>query len=576
MLAAQQYYIENGHKMDPDHLHKVVRNYIPDHFLQAGEKALPVWEKKISDAFRISICVKERFLPLKAQEQIVTYGKISWPILFSKFFEAMKIDGPELSSNNLIIAVNWTGIYIVDNHEQILLELTFAEITYVGYRKNSHSMLHDFTIKTVEKEEYVFQCPDAEELNNLIMYLLDGLKKRTQYVIVTQEYKNPAVTSYLELKRGDLIHLLNGETGQDLMTAMWGYGECNGKQGNFPTENVYILPVLAPPPKQIQALFAKDAAADATKKTVKQSVPTIQRIKFYTLAKYAEENFRQARRYTVARGTAIQSRRSSREELWRHTSEPIQAPLLQKLQQDEQLSKEACLSFMAILKYMGDLPAVKPKHSNEHTNQIFGVALKNDGLKDEVYCQIMRQLTNNRLLQSEDCGWELLWLATGIFAPSPGLMKELNEFLKTRIHPLAKICLQRVQKTQKCGQRMFPPYTIEVEAIKHKSLQIYHKVYFPDDTDEAFEVDSLTTAKDLCEDITQRLELKTTDGFSLFVMIADKIFSIPDDYYFFDFIHELIEWMHKTNPNWNGKNIFLKYTILSTIIYSKYKIRINR
>uniref|UniRef100_A0A1A9WCE3 Uncharacterized protein n=1 Tax=Glossina brevipalpis TaxID=37001 RepID=A0A1A9WCE3_9MUSC len=45
---------------------------------------------------------------------------------------------------------------------------------------------------------------------------------------------------------------------------------------------------------------------------------------------------------------------------------------------------------------------------------------------------------------------------------------------------------------------------------------------FNDDTDEAFEVDSSTRAKDFCHNISQRLSLRTSEGFSLFVKIADK------------------------------------------------------
>lgn len=42
------------------------------------------------------------------------------------------------------------------------------------------------------------------------------------------------------------------------MTATWGYGECRGKNGDFLTENVYILPTLTPPPSDILQCFKKD------------------------------------------------------------------------------------------------------------------------------------------------------------------------------------------------------------------------------------------------------------------------------------------------------------------------------
>ncbi len=40
--------------------------------------------------------------------------------------------GPSLPKNDVIVAVNWTGVYFVDEQEQVLLDLSFPEITAVS------------------------------------------------------------------------------------------------------------------------------------------------------------------------------------------------------------------------------------------------------------------------------------------------------------------------------------------------------------------------------------------------------------------------------------------------------------
>ena len=69
---------------------------------------------------------------MRVKEDVVNYAKFKWPLLFSRFYEAYKFSGPSLPKNDVIVAVNWTGVYVVDDLEQVLLELTFPEITQVS------------------------------------------------------------------------------------------------------------------------------------------------------------------------------------------------------------------------------------------------------------------------------------------------------------------------------------------------------------------------------------------------------------------------------------------------------------
>ncbi|KAE8294893.1 Unconventional myosin-VIIa [Larimichthys crocea] len=228
-----------------------------------------------------------------------------------------------------------------------------------------------------------------------------------------------------------------------------------------------------------------------------------------------------------------------------------------------------------MMKYMGDYPSKRTRSVNELTDLIFEGALKAEPLKDEIYCQIIKQLTDNHVKYSEEKGWELLWLCTGLYPPSNVLLPHIQRFLQSkRHHPLSGDCMQRVHKALRNGSRKYPPHLVEVEAIQHKTTQIFHKVYFPDDTDEAFEVESSTKAKEFCQNISTRLLLKSPEGFSLFVKISDKVRGHelfvarpgsgdqwPEGDFFFDFVRHLTDWIKKSRPAKDGILPSLTYQV---------------
>ena len=52
---------------------------------------------------------------------------------------------------------------------------------------------------TVRSEEFTFQSPNAEDIRDLVVYFLEGLKKRSKFVIALQDYKAPGKIELLLL-----------------------------------------------------------------------------------------------------------------------------------------------------------------------------------------------------------------------------------------------------------------------------------------------------------------------------------------------------------------------------------------
>ncbi|CAF92932.1 unnamed protein product, partial [Tetraodon nigroviridis] len=551
-LASQQYYIDYGSEVLLERLLSLIPSYIPDREISTSRTVEKHRHPKMSTCWQ-GIYAQKRFDPQKVKEEVVDFARHKWPLLFSRFYEAFKFSGPTLPKNDLIIAVNWTGVYFVDEQEQVLLEMSFPEITAVSSSRGSKLQSQSFTLATIKGDEYTFTSNNAEDIRDLVVSFLEGLRKRSKFVVALQDNPNPTgeESTFLSFLKGDLI-VLDQDTGEQVLNSGWAHGvnERSKLRGDFPADCVYVLPTMIYPQQELVALVTMTPAQRQESVRVSQLVlpESVDRVKPYTLEEFSYDYFRPPPKHTLSRVMVTKNR--GKDKLWSCTREPLKQPLLKKVVNHEDLSQEACLSFIDILeKYMGDYPSKRTRSVNELTDQIFEAALKAEPLKDEIYSQIIKQLTDNHVKYSEEKGWELLWLCTGLFPPSNVLLPHIQRFLQSKKHhPLSGDCMQRLHKALRNGSRKYPPHLVEVEAIQHKTTQIFHKVYFPDDTDEAFEVESSTRAKDFCQNISSRLLLKSAEGFSLFVKISDKVISVPEGDFFFDFVRHLTDWIKKSRP----------------------------
>ncbi|KAM8903820.1 myosin VIIAa isoform 4-T8 [Spinachia spinachia] len=563
-LASQQYYVDYGSEILLERLLSLIPSYIPDREISSS-RTVEKWSHFIMAAHKKGIYTQKRFDPQKVKEEVVDFARHKWPLLFSRFYEAFKFSGPSLPKNDLIVAVNWTGVYFVDEQEQVLLELSFPEITAVSSSRGGKLQSQSFTLATIKGDEYTFTSNNAEDIRDLVVTFLEGLRKRSKFVVALQDNPNPTgeESTFLSFMKGDVI-LLDQDTGEQVLNSGWAHGinERTNQRGDFPADCVYVLPSVTRPQPEILALVTMTPDQRQESVRVSQLVPpeSDDRMKPYTLEEFSYDYFRPPPKHTLSRVMVTKNR--GKDKMWSCTREPLKQPLLKKVVNHEELAQDACMSFIAMMKYMGDYPSKRTRAVNELTDQIFEGALKAEPLKEELYCQIIKQLTDNHVKYSEEKGWELLWLCTGLFPPSNVLLPHIQRFLQSnKHHPLSADCMQRLHKALRNGSRKYPPHLVEVEAIQHKTTQIFHKVYFPDDTDEAFEVESGTKAKDFCQNISTRLLLKSPEGFSLFVKISDKVISVPEGDFFFDFVRHLTDWIKKSRPAKDGIVPSLTYQV---------------
>jgi myosin-7 len=199
----------------------------------------------------------------------------------------------------------------------------------------------------------------------------------------------------------------------------------------------------------------------------------------------------------------------------------------------------ACSIFKDLCKLMkGD---IKEEQAVLIIQSCIAYGIDRPELRDEIFCQMIRQVSDNPNDDSTTRGWHFLTLATIAFPPSKNFNKYLQAFFATKssdplVGKYAIYCLQTM-RIMKPTARKLPPSSIEIEAVKVPTKLIC-RFYFLDGKAKAMGVDPSATASDVIQDLSNRVELSSTDGWALFEVNPDHESYIKGHTYIADIVSQ--------------------------------------
>ncbi|XP_023243119.1 unconventional myosin-XV-like [Centruroides sculpturatus] len=254
-------------------------------------------------------------------------------------------------------------------------------------------------------------------------------------------------------------------------------------------------------------------------------------------------------------------------DLVKYSEVPIEESLLSLPSAEH--NKMALECFKCIMRYMGDFPLKTNQTEIDCLYTILSISYRWSDLRDEVYCQLIKQTTNNKSPNKDSClkGWRMMMLLTAFFPVSDILKPYFMHHLETvsnderrNFCENARICLKNLHKTLKCGGRKNVPSLEELIALSNDKI-IKQQVYYIAGGTKLI-VDTWTTStvhdiiREICYFLNVRRDLEMEE-FGLYCIVEGDPYTLPlqSDEYVLDVMTELT------------KNNYVFYLLFSRIVW---------
>uniref|UniRef100_K7FSJ5 Myosin XVA n=1 Tax=Pelodiscus sinensis TaxID=13735 RepID=K7FSJ5_PELSI len=496
------------------------------------------------------------------KKEIVLAARDSWEVYFSRLFPATGSVGTGVQ----VLAVSHTGIKLAcgsgNSSHQPGSALpkrsrgSYADLLFVTIP--SKHML-EFNLS---HEKLILFSPRAPQVKAMIDYFITELKKDSQYVVAVRSHVTED-RSQLRFYRGHILCLReairfpaaapalcqgSGKRLEKLLSprlrtrapqAGWKFGAIHGKSGHFPTE--YVQPAAGPAPlctshplQPMVPLSQVSPAGSDYADNVEEcggELPgdsALQEGQFPMLD-FAKKYFRESQRRKPE--SYKQKSRKGKDspdvaELLKFTKCPLQEALIDF--PDSCLSRAAAEAFQAVMKFMGDWP-LRGQTELDVVCAVLKVCAEHEVMRDEVYCQVVKQTTDNTSPKTDSCqkGWRLLYILTAYYKCSevlrPYLLQHLQETCRSpgvHFQGIAKACTQNLRKTFQFGGRREFPSSMELKAMVAGRSAKRQLFLLPGGIERHLKIKTCSVALDVIEEMCDEMGLHRPEALEEYVIFA--------------------------------------------------------